>query len=94
MGSISAVQGAVVSTELGGVVAEVNFQNGGVAKKGDVLLKLDTSSEEAQLHTAEADLALAEANVARARDLAGRKVVSKAELDAAESAFSKKGHGR
>ncbi|HXX41726.1 MAG TPA: biotin/lipoyl-binding protein, partial [Chthoniobacterales bacterium] len=87
IGSVSAVQGAVVSTELGGVVAEVNFQNGAVAKKGDVLMRLDTSSEEAQLHTAEADLELARANLLRERDLAGRKVVSKQELDSAESAF-------
>ena len=90
IGSVSAVQGAVVSTELGGVVAEVNFQNGAVAKKGDVLMRLDTSSEEAQVHTAEADLELARANLLRERDLAGRKVVSKQELDSAESAFGQK----
>ena len=83
IGSVSAVQGAVVSTELGGVVAQINFQNGGEAKKGDVLLKLDSSAEEAQLHTAEADLELARANLQRTQDLATRKVVSKQELDAA-----------
>src|SRR5215813_5962605 len=33
IGSVSAVQGAVVSTELGGVVAEIDFQNGGIAKR-------------------------------------------------------------
>jgi membrane fusion protein (multidrug efflux system) len=90
VGSISAVQGAIVSTELGGVVSKVEFQNGGVAKKGDVLIELDTSSEDAQLHTAEADLELARANRDRARDLANRKVVSKSELDAAEGAFGQK----
>ena len=90
VGSISAVQGAVVSTELGGVVAEINFQNGAVAKKGDVLMKLDSSSEEAQLHTAEADLELARSNLERERDLAGRKVVSKQELDSAQSTFGQK----
>jgi len=90
VGSVSAVQGAVVAAELGGVVAQVNFQNGGEAKKGDVLLKLDSSSEEAQLHTAEADLELARANLQRTRDLAVRKVVSKQELDAAQSAFGQK----
>jgi membrane fusion protein (multidrug efflux system) len=90
VGSISAVQGAIVSAELGGVVSEVEFQNGGVAKKGDVLLKLDSSSEEAQLRTAEADLELARANLERTRNLAVRKVVSKQELDAAESAFGQK----
>ena len=90
IGSVSAVQGAVVSTELGGVVAQINFQNGGDAKKGDVLLKLDSSAEEAQLHTAEADLELARANLQRSQDLAGRKVISKQELDAAQSAFGQK----
>ena len=90
IGSVSAVQGAVVSTELGGVVAQVNFQNGGEAKKGEMLLKLDSSAEEAQLHTAEADLELARANLQRTQDLATRKVVSKQELDAAQSAFGQK----
>jgi len=90
VGSISAVQGAVVAAELGGVVAQVNFQNGGEAKKGEVLVKLDASSEEAQLRTTEADLELARANLQRTRDLAARKVVSKQELDAAQSAFGQK----
>jgi membrane fusion protein (multidrug efflux system) len=90
VGSVSAVQGAVVSTELGGVVAEIDFQNGGVTKKGDLLMKLDASAEEGQLKTAEADLELARANLQRTRDLAVRKVVSKQELDSAESAFTQK----
>ena len=90
IGSVSAVQGAVVSTELGGVVAEIDFQNGGVAKKGDVLMRLDSSAEEAQLHTAEADLELARANLERIRNLAAQKVVSKQELDAAQSTFGQK----
>ncbi|HET9366598.1 MAG TPA: efflux RND transporter periplasmic adaptor subunit [Candidatus Udaeobacter sp.] len=90
IGSVSAVQGAVVSTELGGVVAEIEFQNGGVAKKGDVLMRLDSSAEEAQLHTAEADLELARANLERIRNLAAQKVVSKQELDAAQSTFGQK----
>ena len=83
VGSISAVQGAVLSTDLAGTVAQVNFQSGGEAKKGDVLVRLVNSQEEA-------DLELARANLQRARDLAGRKVVSKQELDSAESAFKQK----
>jgi membrane fusion protein (multidrug efflux system) len=89
VGSVSAVQGAVISTELGGVVAEIEFQNGAVAKKGDVLMKLDASAEEGQLHSAEADLELAGADLARSRDLAARKVISKADSDAAESKFNR-----
>jgi membrane fusion protein, multidrug efflux system len=89
VGSVSAVQGAVISTELGGVVAEIEFQNGAVAKKGDVLMKLDASAEEGQLHSAEADLELARADLARSRDLTARKVISKADSDAAESKFNR-----
>jgi membrane fusion protein (multidrug efflux system) len=90
IGTISAVQGATVSAELAGTVAEVKFENGGVAKKGDVLVRLDASSEEAQMKSAEADLELARSDLSRARDLATRNVVSKAELDAAESKFKQK----
>jgi membrane fusion protein (multidrug efflux system) len=90
VGTISAVQGAIVATELGGTVSEVGFPNGGEAKKGDVLLKLDASSEEAQFNTAKADLELARSDLQRAKDLATRKVISKAELDSAESKFRQK----
>jgi membrane fusion protein, multidrug efflux system len=90
VGTVSAVEGAVVATELGGVVSQIAFENGGEAKKGDMLVKLDTSSEEAQLRTAEADLELARSDLDRARDLAARKVISKAELDAAESKLKQK----
>jgi len=83
VGSVSAVQGAVLSTDLAGTVAEVKFESGGEAKKGDVLVKLVASQEEA-------DLELARNDLARARDLAARKVISKAELDAAESKFKQK----
>lgn len=90
VGTISAVQGATVATELGGIVSEIGFSNGGEAKKGDVLLRLDTSSEGAQFNTAKADLELARADLERAKDLATRKVISKAEIDSAESKFRQK----
>jgi membrane fusion protein (multidrug efflux system) len=90
VGSVSAVQGAMISSELAGVVAEVGFESGAIVKKGDLLVRLDTSVEEAQLHAADADTELARADVERARDLAARKVISKAELDAAEAKFKQK----
>jgi membrane fusion protein (multidrug efflux system) len=83
VGSISPVQGAVVSSELGGTVAELKFQNGGVAKKGDILVRLAATTEDA-------DLELARSDLLRTRDLAARKVISKAELDAAESRLKQK----
>ncbi|MEP6709278.1 MAG: efflux RND transporter periplasmic adaptor subunit [Verrucomicrobiota bacterium] len=90
VGSISPVQGAMVSTELPGTVAQIGFESGATVKKGDLLVHLDTSAEEAQLRSADADTELARTDLARARDLATRKVISKAELDAAESKFKQK----
>jgi membrane fusion protein (multidrug efflux system) len=87
IGSVSAVQGAIVAAELGGVVSEIKFENGGVAKKGDVIMKLDASQEEALLRSAEAEAELARTDLERTQGLASQKVVSKAELDAAESKF-------
>ncbi len=89
VGSVSAVQGAIVSTELAGVVSEINFDNGAEAKKGEVLMKLDASQEEALLRSAEADAQLARTDLERARDLAIKKVVSGAEFDSAQSKFTR-----
>src|SRR6059036_1129325 len=89
VGSVSAVQGAVVSAELAGVVSEINFENGGEAKKGEVLMKLDALQEEALLRSAEAEAQLAQTDLERSRDLAMKKVVSSAELDSAQSKFTR-----
>lgn len=90
VGSISPVQGAMISAELAGTVTEINFQSGSLVKKGDVLLKLDASAEVAQLRSAEADAELARNDFDRARGLAERKVISAAELDAAQSKYTQK----
>jgi membrane fusion protein (multidrug efflux system) len=90
VGSVSPVQGALISAEIPGMVAEINFESGKPVKKGDLLLKLDASSEIAQLRSTQADAELAKADFERARDLADRKVISKAELDAAESKYRQK----
>ena len=52
VGSISPVQARWFQANLV-IVSEVMFQNGGEARKGDVLVKLEASSEVAQLKTAE-----------------------------------------
>lgn len=90
VGSIAPVQGATISAELAGMVATIGVESGRPVKKGDMLVKLDASSEEAQLRSAQADADLAKADLERARDLAQRKVISKAELDAAQGKFAQK----
>jgi membrane fusion protein (multidrug efflux system) len=90
VGSISPVQGAMISAELAGTVAEINYQSGSVVKKGEILLKLDASAEEAQRRSAEADLELAKNDLDRAHSLAERKVISAAEFDATQSKYAQK----
>ena len=90
VGSISPVQGAMISAELAGTVAEINFQSGSLVKKGEVLLKLDASAEEAQLRSAAADAELAQHDLDRARGLSERKVISAAEFDATQSKYMQK----
>ena len=90
IGSITPVQGATLSAEVAGTVSEVVFQSGTPVKKGDVLLKLDASAEQAQLRSLEADAELAKADFERARDLAQRRVISQAELDTASSRYTQR----
>ncbi len=69
IGSISAVQGVTVAPEVAGAVSEITFESGAVVNKGDVLVRLDTSSEEAQLKASEAQLDWARVSAERARSL-------------------------
>src|SRR2546423_384352 len=59
VGSISAVQGAVVSAELGGVVGQIAFENGGASEKGEMFGPLAASAAHAPLCSAEAEAELA-----------------------------------
>lgn len=88
VGSINPVQGATISAELPGMVSEIGFESGRPVKKGDLLVKLDSSAEQAQLRSAQADFDLMKAEFDRARDLSKRNVISKAEFDAAASKFA------
>lgn len=84
-GSLEAVQGVTVAAEIPGKVVKIGFEAGAVVKAGDLLVQLDTTTEEAQLRAAEATAALARANLARARDLRESNTNSPAELDAADA---------
>ena len=85
IGSINAVQGVTVSPEIAGKVSEITFESGAVVAKGDLLVRLDTSSEEAQLRAIEAQVELAQLNADRTRQLRTNNTVSQSELDATEA---------
>lgn len=81
IGSVAAVHGVTLSADLPGVVVGIDFDSGHRVEKGDVLVRLDTSQERAQLAAAEAQRELAKLNLERMRQLLEKKVVSQAEFD-------------
>jgi membrane fusion protein (multidrug efflux system) len=83
IGTLVAFRGATLGAELPGTVREVHFDSGTFVRKGQVLLKLDTSAEEAQLASAEADESLARLNLERARSLREGGANTPADLDLA-----------
>jgi len=85
VGSVSAAQGVVVAPEITGTVTQIAFESGAMVQQGDLLVKLDTASEEAQLRAAEAQAELARLNAERNRKLREDKTVSQSELDATEA---------
>ena len=85
VGSVAAVQGVDVTTELAGTIREIAFESGSVVSKGDLLIRLDTSSEEAQLRAIEAQVDLARINAERTRKLRADNTVSQSDLDSAEA---------
>ncbi|CDH43282.1 efflux RND transporter periplasmic adaptor subunit [Candidatus Contendibacter odensensis] len=85
IGSITAVQGVMVSAEISGTVKDIAFESGATVKAGELLVELDTAIEQAQLRSAAASADLARANLDRARTMRSKNMVSAADFDAAEA---------
>jgi membrane fusion protein (multidrug efflux system) len=85
IGSLVADRGVTLGAELPGAVREISFESGSSVRRGQVLVKLDTSTEEAQLAAAAADAALAKLNLERQRKLRAGESISQADLDVAEA---------
>jgi membrane fusion protein, multidrug efflux system len=85
IGTLVAIRGVTLASEVAGTVRDIRFESGAFVRRGDVLVKLDTSIEEAQLAAARADADLAKATLERARNLRASKTNTPADLDAAEA---------
>jgi membrane fusion protein (multidrug efflux system) len=83
IGTVAAVQGVNVSADLPGIVSQIQFESGDAVREGDVLVRLDTKQEDAQLAAVEAERDLAGLNFARLKDLVNDGVISRAEYDKA-----------
>jgi len=87
VGSLTAVQGVTVTAELAGKVVQIDFKPGSLVKAGELLVKQDTSSEEAQLRAAEATVALAKLNLERLGKLLSERTISQSQFDNAEASY-------
>jgi membrane fusion protein (multidrug efflux system) len=81
LGQLVAEQSVMVRSEVAGIVAAIEFTEGGAVKKGQVLFRLRDDEQLARLHEAETALRLAEANHRRTQDLSRDGIVAPSQLD-------------
>src|SRR5258708_33405204 len=85
IGTLVAVRAVTLGSELSGLVSEIGFDSGAFVKRGDIMVKLDTSTEEAQLAAARADAELARITLRRQRVLREDNSNSAPDLDTADA---------
>lgn len=73
VGSLLANESTVIRPEIDGRIVRLDLTEGGIARKGDLLVKLDDDSRQAELAKAEANLALSRRNFERADELYRRQ---------------------
>lgn len=85
VGTLQAVNGVDISASVAGLVKEIAFQSGQTIKKGQMLVRLDTDVEQADLRSALADADLARVSANRQRALVRSDTVSQAAVDKTEA---------
>jgi len=82
VGSVRAVRGVDITTEVTGLVRSVDFRSGEDAKRGQVLVRLNSDADVATLHSLEAAADLAATVYARDKMQFEAQAISQAQLDA------------
>lgn len=84
VGTLRAVRGVDVATEVPGVVRALQFKSGDEVRAGQVLAQLNADADIAQLNSLQATADLAATVYARDKAQLEAEVISKAQVDAAE----------
>jgi RND family efflux transporter MFP subunit len=91
-GTVTALQSVDLRSQITSTVREVHIREGQNVRAGELLFSLDARTEEANLRKAQAqvekdraDLATAQRNLARQRELFGQKFISQSALDAVQN---------
>ncbi|TWU04942.1 efflux RND transporter periplasmic adaptor subunit [Stieleria varia] len=96
VGTLTAVQGTELTSELAGKVVAIDFESGARVEQGELLVQLDTTSEVAQLESLEPQLRKAKSDQERATQLIEGNAISReaydeaiAEVDRLQAAIDK-----
>lgn len=81
VGSLQSVQGVMVRPESSGRIAKLGFVEGGRVQRGQLLVQLDDTLQQAQLKQAEAQASIARTNLQRSRELLAQNFVSASTVD-------------
>ncbi len=81
VGTLRAVRGVDVTTEVAGLVRTIEFKAGDEVKAGQVLAQLNADSDIAQLHSLQAAADLASITYERDKQQLAAEVISKAQVD-------------
>lgn len=73
----------VLQNEISGIVAKVNRQSGAILKQDDIVIQLETRTEEAQIASAKARKKLAQSIYDRAKQLQANDAISQEQFDQA-----------
>lgn len=82
VGSVTAVRGVDITTEIAGLARSIEFKSGQDVKAGQVLVQLNADSDIAQLNSLQAAAELAASVLARDNAQFEVEAISKAQLDA------------
>lgn len=87
VGTVTTVRGVTVSNDAPGVISSIQFESGAKVTKGQVLVSLDSSVEQAQLASIRVRHELAELTLKRTQALVQSGSIGQAQLDADEAAL-------
>ena len=87
VGSLRSKQGVMLRPEVSGRIASLGFADGQRVRRGQLLVQLDDTLQQAQLKQSEAQASIARTNLQRNRDLVAQNFVSQSALDQSAAAL-------
>ena len=87
VGSLRSRQGVMLRPEVSGRIAQLGFGDGQRVQRGQLLVQLDDTLQQAQLKQAEAQASIARTNLQRNRELVAQNFVSQSAVDQSAAAL-------